>query len=269
MSYSFYIKRESLVHKLNPVTKILLSTVLATLPWFSPNLSLGLLLLAVTVFFMWLSNASWSLLKTYWQVFMIIVTILTLTWLVFFRMPGIEIFRIKILEWGDFKLYYELTWEQLYTWARMVVRILSIAIATALLLVTTTQRELVYGLRRLGLPYTSCLVMALTLRFIPLAFGDLETVISAQKCRGLKLARVNVFRRVMHIARALVPLVAISLSRIETMSNALDARGFRLGAKKSSYIKTSTSGKDYAVYILLALMTVLTFSSSYWLGDLP
>jgi len=266
MSYSFYIRRDSIVHSLNPVTKIALSTVLATLPWFSPNLGVGLVIMAVIVAFMWLSKVSWSMLKMYWQVFMIILTILTLTWLVFFQMPGTEIFRLTILKLGDLEIRYVLTWEQLHTWARMVVRIVSIAMATALLLATTTQRELVYGLRRIGLPYVPCIIIALTLRFIPLAFGDLETIISAQKCRGLKMARVNIFKRVTHIARALVPLVALSLSRIETMSNALDARGFRLRSRKASYLKTSVSTKDYLVFSILALLAILTFLPVDWVA---
>lgn len=172
-------------------------------------------------------------------------------------MPGPVLIRIPLIEIGKTEIEYVLTYTQLRTWAIMVLRILSIAMATILLLTTTTQRELIYGLRQFKVPYTLCLIIALTLRFIPLAFGDLETILAAQKCRGLKLARVNIFKRVVHVARAFVPLVAISLSRVETMSNALDARGFRLGGKRVTYLRVRKTYRDYIVYFTLASLVAL------------
>ena len=258
MSYTFYIKRESFFHKLSPTTKIIVSLILATLPWFVTNVYFNFTLFIIALILLIIAKVSWSSIRMYWQVFLLIITILTLTWLIFFRMPGPVLIHVTLFQIGKFKLDYLLTYTQLVTWATMVLRIITMAMATLLLLTTTTQRELIYGLRQLKVPYTLCLILALTFRFIPLAFGDLETILAAQKCRGLKLAKVNVFKRVIHIARAFVPLIAISLSRIETMSNALDARGFRLGVKRRSYLRVSFSYRDYIMYsVTIALVIVI------------
>ncbi|WKD59109.1 energy-coupling factor transporter transmembrane component T family protein [Corynebacterium caspium] len=115
-------------------------------------------------------------------------------------------------------------WNQGWRYAFcMLVMLLSCIMAASLLSLTTALSQLMEAteqglkpLERFGFPAaTVALILALTVRLIPLQVAAVEEVLAARKARGLGFSALAFF----------VPVMIKSLRRAQTISEALWARG--------------------------------------------
>ena len=69
--------------------------------------------------------------------------------------------------------------------------------------------------------------MAIALRYIPDIQRDYHSISQAQQARGVELGiNEHFFARLKNSVNILLPLILTSLNRIDTISNAMELRGF-------------------------------------------
>ena len=69
--------------------------------------------------------------------------------------------------------------------------------------------------------------VAIALRYIPDIQRDYHSISQAQQARGVELGRSEpFFKRLKNSVSILLPLILTSLNRIDTISNAMELRGF-------------------------------------------
>jgi len=117
--------------------------------------------------------------------------------------------------------------------AIMGIRIFSFALFMLTVFSTTTQRELVQGLRTLHLPFILCYIISLSIRFIPTVSGDLTTIREAQSSRGAPLEEMSRFQKMKRLITVSIPLLMVAFRRVELMGNALEARAFDFSTAKN------------------------------------
>lgn len=88
----------------------------------------------------------------------------------------------------------------------MSFRILDMVLAPILLFLTTPQSAFVAALRGLGLPYKPAFALSLTFRFLPTVAGVGQTIVEAQRARGLDPSAGGVVARMKSYSRVLGPL---------------------------------------------------------------
>ncbi|MBU1093760.1 MAG: energy-coupling factor transporter transmembrane protein EcfT [Firmicutes bacterium] len=121
------------------------------------------------------------------------------------------------------------------------IRITNVIIMTSLLTFTTMTTDLNYGIESLLKPLkvikvpvdVIAMMLSLTLRYIPTLLGETEKIMKAQASRGVDFKESKFKDKVVQIISLLIPVFVISFKRAEDLGNAMEVRGYVIGAKRT------------------------------------
>ena len=144
----------------------------------------------------------------------------------------------------------------------LTLRLFFLVMGSAILTLTTTPVSLTDGIESLLFPLTLikipvhvfALIMSIALRFIPTLIDETNRIISAQKARGASFDTGSIFKRVKAIIPVLIPLLISAFRRAEELGDAMDARGYSSGNKRTKYKKLTLGGRDAVAVLFAAIM---------------
>ena len=253
---SFYIDRDSFLHRLNPLTKLTLVFMLVILSF------IGLSFWLPTVIFIFVIIPL-SFVGKIWREFFSATVKLLLPVVGFlfvmqaFFHPGgtTELFSIWI---------FDVTVESLRFAYLTASRILTMVASFLIFLLTTHPSDLMSDLTRRGVSGNLSFVITSTLQIIPQMQVKAETIIDAQRSRGLETTG-NVIKR----GRALVPLVGPlvfgSLVEVEERAIAIEARAFTSPIKKTSLREIPDRPTERAARWLFIGVVIIAIGLRIWL----
>jgi energy-coupling factor transport system permease protein len=247
---SLYVAKDSLIHRLDPRTKILfvLFIVISTFLFNDP--ALQLVLLAGMFPLVVLSK----LVKQYFQSmqFLMLFVVLIMT------IHGIY---NPIGDTPIFEIYGGLTFkfESLVYASVMSFRILVIGTAAVLFVMTTHPSDLASALLKWKVPHTVAFIFLSTFQIIPIIAREAKIVMEAQQARCLDV-KANIFERVKHLVPLFAPLFIITFMKVHQLSYVLECRSFGRKGTKTSLRETKISTLDY---IFLGTMFVVLFVEIY------
>ncbi|MCD8562016.1 MAG: energy-coupling factor transporter transmembrane protein EcfT [Acholeplasmataceae bacterium] len=147
------------------------------------------------------------------------------------------------------------------------IRITNVIIMTSLLTFTTMTTDLNYAIESLLKPLkwikvpvdVIAMMLSLTLRYIPTLLGETEKIMKAQASRGVDFKESKFKDKVVQIISLLIPVFVISFKRAEDLGNAMEVRGYVIGAKRTKIDQYKIGFKDImAVFVVtLFLATIL------------
>ncbi len=155
-----------------------------------------------------------------------------------------------------------------YFGVKVGIWVLSLSTCGLIFLITTPPKDLVYGLRKLKLPYKLAFSMMVGLRYIPIIQDNTNAVIIAQKARGLERANAKSFRRVLEMIKD-----RLSTSLILVMRNAtytaisMELRAFGRFKDRTDLYKVKFEGRD--IFFLSILIFFIVFLTLYRFNLLP
>ena len=253
---------------LHVVTKIFIPFSISLSILFTKDPISVIPLILIAVAYCRISGISLLLLKRYILVIGSMTSFVALTFILFSRKPGNVIFDITLLnikaekgifEWRIFVTDVALSYICLFT-----LRIFVMIFSAILLLGTLTDRDLVWGLRSIGLPLGFAIAASLFFRGVQFFISDFYTVREAMMARGVDFSRISLIKKFFLYINALIPLLSLMITRSYEVSMALEARGIAPGTKsRSIYHRPKMRRADYA---LLALNTLILFT--YAMGSL-
>jgi len=140
----------------------------------------------------------------------------------------------------------------------LTLRFLVLLTAFSLFFMTTSPDDLGLALDRIGavrwlsrkwLGYPNALSFTFTtaVRLVPTLAVDAQTVVDAQRSRGLELDRGNLLRRIRNYIPILIPLLLIAIRRSLELAEALESRGFPGKEGRSSLFQLKLKRGDYAI----------------------
>ncbi len=254
---SFHIKRDSVIHRLNPLTKLTLIFAIIliafTSPWYwTPHL---LLLLAIIPL---------SFLARVFPEFFKAATRLILPAASFLFL--MQAFFQPVGEHVIFKFYFlDITQESLMFAFRNAMRVFVMVSAFTLFLLTTHPSELMSDLTRRGLPPQFAYVIISTLQILPQMQAKAQTIISAQRSRGLD-TESTFFKRAGSVVPLVGPLVFGSLVEVEERAIAIEARGFTSKKVKTSLHEIPDHGSDKIIRWGLIILVIISIVLNIWLS---
>jgi len=160
----------------------------------------------------------------------------------------------SLLAQGPTPFFWRVSRESLAFGAATFLKLGAMMLAGLVLLATTRVEELFLGLVRLRLPYAVAFAFALALRWVPEVYQTALRVKEAQEVRGLALQEGGPITRLKCNLPLLVPIFLLTLRRTQTMSWALEARGFQAHRERTYLLDLRMAPRDWLV---LALATVL------------
>ncbi len=132
------------------------------------------------------------------------------------------------------------------------IRILTVIIVTSLLTYTTSTTELNDGLesvlkplKYIGIPVSVfSMMLSLTLRSIPTLLEETDKIMKAQASRGVDFKESKLVEKIVQIISLLIPIFVVSFKRSLDLSNAMEVRGYILGAPRTKLISYQWNTKD-------------------------
>jgi energy-coupling factor transport system permease protein len=216
-----YFPGETIVHRLDPRTKIILVVVYIVALFLAKNyVTYGLMaivLITCTAVAKVRPKAMLRGLKP-----LIIIIIFTAVLNMFYTQGEV------LVEFWIFRI----TKEGIKTAGFMVLRIILLVTGTFLLTYTTSPIDLTDGLERLLGPlkkikvpvHELSMMMSIALRFIPTLIEETDKIMSAQKARGAAFDNGNIVKRAKAMLPILVPLFISAFRRADELAVAMESR---------------------------------------------
>jgi energy-coupling factor transport system permease protein len=234
-----YLDRNTLVHRLDPRTKIFLLFGAFVLAFLFVNPLYGLAVLAVVLVFGHLARSLVNLKRIRFVLVMIAIMTVIL-WTLF---GG-----------GETPLFLFVEGEDLSYGVGIALRIDTTIIAGMIFLSTTRNEEIATGLVKLGIPYRFAFAVSTALRLVPTIAATGSTIGQAQRSRGLDLESGNIIQRVRKNAPLLVPVFVSTIRSTNVFSMALESKGFGASKKRTYYLRLAMTRNDAMVLAILALL---------------
>ena len=255
-----YVKGDSILHRLDPRTKIFGMLALMVALFFVNN-CIGLVYAAVVVFAVLF--ASQVPLKFY------IRGVKPLRWILLFT-AAIQIFLTPgeiIWQWG----ILHITAEGVRLAIFMCVRLVLLVMTTSVLTLTTTPivltdavENLLSPFKRIGVPaHELAMMMTIALRFIPLLADETEKIMAAQKARGAAFDEGGLMDRARALLPILVPLFLSAINRASELAMAMEARCYHGGEGRTRLHELHYENRDRVAGILVALILALAVASRW------
>jgi energy-coupling factor transport system permease protein len=252
---SFYIDRQSAVHDLNPLTKLMMVfafiLVAFSAPWFwIPTL----LILAVIIPLSFLGSIQREYFNTTRRLLLPVVGFLFVMQSIFHPDQGPILFEFWMLDvsLGSIRFAYLTS-----------TRIFVMVSAFILLLLTTHPSVLMSDLTRRGLSGAFAYVITSTLQILPQMRAKANTIIDAQRSRGLD-TEGGYRKRVKALLPLVGPLVFGSLVEVEERAIAIEARAFTSPVKKTFLHEIPDTRSDRIIRWACVVLTVLSMGLNLW-----
>lgn len=240
---------QSILHRLDPRTKIIL-----------------LFALMILIF----TAQTW---ETYFA-----LTILT-AWLIFLsKVPPLTVFKsVKPLSWlilftllihfvshdGEIlaKFYvFKVTAEGIFYGVKISLRLVLLIILASLLTFTTSPlnltdatEKLLSPLKKIGVPsHELAMMMTIAIRFVPTLLEETDKIIKAQKSRGLDFNSGGLIKRLRSMVPILVPLFLSTFRRADDLALAMEARCYRGGEGRTHMKQLHLTILDFYAAIVVS-----------------
>lgn len=237
-----YVPGNSVVHELDPRTKIVITGVLVIGLFLIDRIAGYIVMFAFVSGIVALSRIPASYILRGLRP---LVLILLLTFgLHLFMNPGAPIFTLGPLV---------ATVEGAYRGVLMVMRLILLIVVTSLMTLTTSPIALTDGLERLLMPasrigvpaHELAMMMTIALRFIPTLLEETEKIMKAQMARGADFETGNIYRRARSMVPLLVPLFVSAFRRADELAMAMEARCYRGGQGRTRLRQLRLLPRDY------------------------
>jgi energy-coupling factor transport system permease protein len=275
MSVFLYVERESVLHRLHPVTKVV-ALVLA----FAASLIFSHLIPALGATVLALLGLTWAgglgNLRRAWKFLLVLFLMTTLLWSVFLRvgekggkaawsvtvpLPKVAVsapWREKPYELGGkgWNLV-EASPATVAYGAAMGLRIVACLLFGLVFLSCTRTEDFALGLRALGAPQGVSVAVSLAFRLVPMLAVTARNVIDAQRARGVDPAAGNIVQRIRNYVPLVTPVLAYALRGADMTAMALESRG--LGAdpsRRTHYRAFATTMWDVLIVATLAALVI-------------
>ena len=252
VTFGQYYPAKSVVHRLDPRTKLLALIAFIVLIFVSDNFyslfACGLVIITA------IAAARVPFGRVLRSVKGIIFILLFTAILNLFFYRGATL----LWGWGIINIYLE---GIIFT-VFLMFRLFFLVMASSVLTLTTTPVELTDGIESLLKPlkyvkfpvHELALIMSIALRFIPTLIDETNRIISAQKARGADFESGNLFKRIKAIVPILIPLLISAFRRADELGDAMDARCYSSSKNRTKYKKLKFAWRDLGAVIMIAAL---------------
>ena len=259
---------ESILHRLDPRTKILLSTVFIVTVFVASTPLAFLLVTLFTAFLMAISGIRASVIFKGIKPILLILLFTSIINILMTRGEGdplVAFWIIKIYKEGLIRAFF------------MTLRVILLIIGTSLLLTYTTSpisltdglESLLSPLEKLHIPvHIFSMMMTIALRFIPTLVEETEKIMNAQKSRGADFSSGNLIKRAKALIPLLIPLFASAFKRAEELAVAMECRCYRVDKKRTKMTHRKMTVADWlSLFLIAVFLTIVIVSTTVTPGE--
>lgn len=239
-----YVPGDSLLHRLNPVAKLVFAILFAIACFCTGNL----IYLCVMLAFALVMAASCGMMKqTVGLMKAVFAFSLILAILLIFTTPRGDV--LVALPWGYIGT------GSLLAAVTTIVRLEAAAIPLFLTFYVTKISDLSNSVVKvLHVPYKYAFTFASTIHFIPVFMNDMKGIMEAQTARGIEFDQGGFINKVRLMVPLCVPLLVSSVRKTNSAAIAAEVRGFNLRTRESGYKQYPMAAADIATMALALVL---------------
>ena len=221
-----------------------------------PNLNLNFSILGIGIILIWII------------LFIVLRKFIPCKIIVFLALTVLSIYMLTYdlgYSVGTFTLnLYE---DGLFNGTFFFMRIFLVIMLSTVLTLTTKPTDLTSAIEWYLYPLTYlkinvsifAMIISLALRFIPTLFNETNKILKAQSSRGVDFKEGTLKEQVSQIISLLIPMLVISFKRAADLADAMEARGYIPGAKRTklNVMKFRLSDLFSFIFILVIFTLVI------------
>ena len=148
----------------------------------------------------------------------------------------------------------------------IVFKTLTMVLVIPLGIFTTDVDNMIVSMIRAKIPYKIVFIFSSTLRFFPLLFEEIQSIVEAQRLRGLDLEKMGPIKRARVYATVAVPLILGAMNKSQKLEIVLQSKAFS-GSSERTYLHESVlSSTDYLAIAFFILLSIAVAILYFWFG---
>ncbi|MEM4563653.1 MAG: energy-coupling factor transporter transmembrane component T, partial [Thermofilum sp.] len=251
---------------LHSVTRVTVPFLLSLSILFVRDVPSVLLVLLASALLLAAARIPLGVVRVYLLLLTSVTIFIAMAFMLFTRIPGQVLWKVEILkvqaERGVWEWAIVVTDASLERTAFYALRIVSMILTATLFISTVSDADILWGLRRLGLPAGFTVAAALFFRGVGFFFMDFAVVKEAMEARGVDFKRTSLAKRFILYVNALIPLLSLLITRSFEISSALETRGITPSTRMvRGYRLAPMRRRDY---LALGLALVFVAGLAWW-----
>ena len=138
----------------------------------------------------------------------------------------------------------------------MTLRFVVLIASFSMFFLTTSPDRLGLALQQSHVPYEFCFAFTTAVRFVPVLAEEAQTIMDAQKARGLELERGNLIKRVRNYIPILIPLIVNAIRRSLELAESMESRAWGASPKRTNLYELKLKRADYVLGLISLLVLI-------------
>ena len=154
--------------------------------------------------------------------------------------------------------------ESLENAVAMTLRFIVLIESFSIFFLTTSPDHLGLALEQTHIPYEFCFAFTTAVRFVPVLAEEAQTIMDAQKARGLELERGNFLKRIRNYIPILIPLIVSAIRRSLELAEAMESRAWGATKKRTNlYVLKMHRGDLVLLAITVGILATAIYVRLY------
>jgi energy-coupling factor transport system permease protein len=159
---------------------------------------------------------------------------------------------------------YLLTAVAVETAAAMTLRFVVLVESFSVFFLTTSPDHLGLALEQTRVPYEFAFAFTTAVRFVPVLAEEAQTIMDAQKARGLELEKGGFLKRIRNYVPVLIPLIVSAIRRSLELAEAMESRAWGATKKRTNLYALKLHRGDFALLVInVAVLVVAIYVRLY------
>ena len=226
-----YYPINSLVHKMNPLAKIICVLLFIVMIFLTFDIRFNIVMSILLILMLFNTKIPANI---------YIKTVFSIKWLLLF------ILIVNIIVGSSLQV-------TIIT----VLRLIYIVLYTSILTLTTPPTEITYGLEKLfsplrliGVPVNKmALSISLALRFIPTIIDQGNKIIKSQASRGIDYYNYNFKDKLLALKSLVIPMFVLSFKKADDLADAMEVRLYNVNSRRTNF--RQNKWRFYDTFIVL------------------
>lgn len=222
MNLTLYVERDSIIHKIDPITKLIYCVVAASVPYIISEHMFTFFLMLISIALLFIGKVFRKMIPLYLLSMFIFITIVIIQGI--FHPDNVT----PLISFGPATFFKE----GLMLALLLILRIINMISAFGVLILTTQVDDLIQSLVKKGMSPRVGYMIGSVLQIIPHMSSMVSTISDAQRSRGLE-TEGKLSTRIKAFFPLIGPVIMNSLIATKERAIALELRGFNSRRKKT------------------------------------
>jgi energy-coupling factor transport system permease protein len=151
----------------------------------------------------------------------------------------------------------------------LTFRFLVLITSFSLFFLTTSPDKLSLALEKARIPFEFNFAFITAIRFVPVLADEAQTIMDAQRSRGLELDKGNFLTRIRNYIPILLPLIINSIRRSLELAEAMESRAFGTTKSRTNLFELEMSRADYWVFGATILVLIVVLYVRFFMPPFP